>query len=237
MKKFASILFRVIFTAVVCISGFLLLESPITINVQNVRSMAQKVIKKSVNDTGDSRLKGTLKLAKDFGVEDKILEQLPKKYHKDMSYVSLYNLGVTYQENGEVSAKNLSFPENNEVQKAVSNLLLNKINNGLAENKDKVNQSISIFHYCLFATILVFILAALLMLFGKYWASIILLIAAIGSFGALQFLANQLVQWLESNVVSGISLTTSPILWAGLALGIIAAIIWPLILKLTKKRQ
>ena len=237
MKKFASILFRVIFTAAVCISGFLLLESPITINVQNVRGMAQKVIKKSVNDTGDSRLKGTLKLAKDFGVEDKILEQLPKKYHNDMSYVSLYNLGVTYQENGEVSAKNLSFPENNEVQKAVSNLLLNKINNGLDENKDKVNQSTSIFHYCLFATILVFILAALLMLFGKYWASIILLIAAIGSFGALQFLANQLVQWLESNVVSGISLTTSPILWAGLALGIIAAIIWPLILKLTKKRQ
>ena len=237
MKKFASILFRVIFTAVVCISGFLLLESPITINVQNVRGMAQKVIKKSVNDTGDSRLKGTLKLAKDFGVEDKILEQLPKKYHKDMSYVSLYNLGVTYQENGEVSAKNLSFPENNEVQKAVSNLLLNKINNGLNENKDKVNQTISIFHYCLFATILVFILAALLMLFGKYWASIILLVAAIGSFGALQFLANQLVQWLESNVVNGISLTTSPILWGGLALGIIAAIIWPLILKLTKKQQ
>ena len=237
MKKFASILFRVIFTAAVCISGFLLLESPITINVQNVRGMAQKVIKKSVNDTGDSRLKGTLKLAKDFGVEDKILEQLPKKYHHDMSYVSLYNLGVTYQENGEVSAKNLSFPENNEVQKAVSNLLLNKINNGLAENKDKVNQSISIFHYCLFATILVFILAALLMLFGKYWAAIILLVAAIGSFGALQFLANQLVQWLQNNVVSGISLTTSPILWSGLALGIIAAIIWPLILKLTKKQQ
>jgi len=237
MKKIASILFRVIFTAVVCISGFLLLESPITINVQNVRGMAQKVIKKSVNDTGDSRLKGTLKLAKDFGVEDKILEQLPKKYHHDMSYVSLYNLGVTYQENGEVSAKNLSFPENNEVQKAVSNLLLNKINNGLAENKDKVNQSISIFHYCLFATILVFILAALLMLFGKYWAAIILLVAAIGSFGALQFLANQLVQWLQNNVVSGISLTTSPILWSGLALGIIAAIIWPLILKLTKKQQ
>ena len=75
------------------------------------------------------------------------------------------------------------------------------------------------------------------MLFGKYWASIILLVAAIGSFGALQFLANQLVQWLESNVVNGISLTTSPILWGGLALGIIAAIIWPLILKLTKKQQ
>ena len=148
MKKFASILFRLIFTATVCISGFLLLESPITVNVQNVRGMAQTVIKKSVNNTGDSRLKGTLKLAKDFGVEDKILEQLPKKYHNDMSYVSLYNLGVTYQENGEVSAKNLSFPENNEVQKAVSNLLLNKINNGLDENKDKVNQTISTARRC-----------------------------------------------------------------------------------------
>ena len=108
---------------------------------------------------------------------------------------------------------------------------------GLNENKDKVNQTISIFHYCLFATILVFILAALLMLFGKYWASIILLVAAIGSFGALQFLANQLVQWLESNTAPGITLTTSPILWVGLALGFIAALIWPVILKLTKKED
>lgn len=235
MRKFASILLRLIFVAAVGVSGFLMIESPITVNVQNVRGLAQTVIKKSVNNTGDSRLKSTLKLAKDFGVEDKILEQLPKKYHHDMSYTSLYNLGASYQENGEVTAKSLSFPENNDVQKAVSKLLLNKINDGLKENQNQVNQSITIFHYCFFAAILIFILSALLILFGKYWAAIILLIASVGSFGALQFLANQLVQWLESNVAQGISLTVSSVLWAGLAVGVITALIWPLVLKLTKK--
>ncbi|MCT6891248.1 MAG: hypothetical protein M3Z87_16570, partial [Lactobacillus sp.] len=132
-------------------------------------------------------------------------------------------------------AKSLSFPENNDVQKAVSKLLLNKINDGLKENQDQVNQSITIFHYCFFATILIFILSALLILFGKYWAAIILLIGSVGSFGVLQFIANQLVQWLESNVAQGISLTVSPILWGGLAVGVITALIWPLVLKLTKK--
>ena len=135
-----------------------------------------------------------------------------------------------------MTAKSLSFPENNDVQKAVSKLLLNKINDGLKENQNQVNQSITIFHYCFFAAILIFILSALLILFGKYWAAIILLIASVGSFGALQFLANQLVQWLESNVAQGISLTVSPVLWAGLAVGVITALIWPLVLKLTKKK-
>lgn len=235
MKKIANILLRLIFTAAVCISGFLVMEAPITLNVKNVRTMAQTVIKKSVNNTGDSRLIGTLKLAKDFGVEDKILEQLPKKYHYDLSYVSLYDLSASYQANGEVTAKNLSFPENNDVQKTVSKLMLNRINDGLDKNSNKVNRAINIFHYFFFAAILLFILAALLILFGKYWAAIILLISTVGSFGALQFFANQVVQWLESNTARGFTLITSPILWTGLAIGIITAIIWPLVLRLTKK--
>ena len=90
MKKFASIFLRLIFAALICLSGLFLFEGVATINVQNVPKMAKTVIDKNVNKTGDANLKGSLQLAKDFGVEDKIFEQLPQKYHRDLSYINLY---------------------------------------------------------------------------------------------------------------------------------------------------
>lgn len=237
MRKFTSILLRLVFTGLVLVSGFLLLKSPVTVNVQNVRSMAKVVIKKNVDKTGDSNLKGTLRLAKDFGVEDKIVDQLPKRYQNNLSYESLYNLSVNYQANGQIIAKNLNLPENNQVQKAFNYIVLDKINSNLEKNSKAVNDTINIFHYFVFAVILIFVLAALLVLFGKFWATIILLIASVGSFGVLQFYTNQIIQVLQKELYRGISLTTSTELWSGLAIGIIAAIAWPLILKLTKKKN
>lgn len=128
MKKFASIFLRLIFAALICLSGLFLFEGVATINVQNVPKMAKTVIDKNVNKTGDANLKGSLQLAKDFGVEDKIFEQLPKKYHRDLSYINLYNLSVSYQENGEVTAQNLNLPEKNQVQKAVNYVILERLN-------------------------------------------------------------------------------------------------------------
>lgn len=237
MRRFASIILRLVFIVFIGAAGFLLFESPATINVQNVPKVARSVIKKNVDKSGDTNLRGTLKLAKDFGVENKVLEQLPSKYHRDLSYVDLYNLSVSYQENGELTAKNLKLPEKNEVQKAVNYLILQRVNKGLSDNSKQVNNSINIFHYFLFGAILILALAALLVLFGQSWASIALLIAAVGSFGALQYYLNQLVQYLQSELDPGISLITSSMLWLGLAISVVVAIIWPLGLKLTKKKD
>lgn len=237
MRKFTSILLRLIFTALVLVSGFLLLKCPVTVNVQNVRNMAKVVIKKNVDKTGDSNLKGTLRLAKDFGVEDKIIDQLPKKYQINLSYESLYNLSVNYQANGQVTAKSLKLPEKNQVQKAFNYIVLDRINSNLEKNPKAVSDTINIFHYFVFAVILIFILAALLVLFGKFWATIILLIASLGSFGVLQFYTSRMVQTLQIELYKGISLTTSTELWIGLAIGLITALAWPFILKLTKKKN
>lgn len=237
MRRFASIVLRIMFIAFIGAAGLLLFKSPATVNVQNVPKMARAVIKKDVDKSGDANLKGSLQLAKDFGVEGKILKQLPAKYQRDLSYVDLYNLSVSYQENGQLTAKNLQLPEKNEVQKAVNYIILERVNKGLSRNSKQVNDSINIFHYFLFGAILIFVLAALLVLFGKYWASIALLIAAVGSFGALQYYLNQFVQYMQSELGQGISLTTSSMLWLGLAISIVVAIVWPLGLKLTKKKN
>lgn len=237
MKKFASIALRLITAVAIFISGFLLLESPVTIEVSNVQKMAKVVINKNVDQTNDSNLMGALKFAKDFGIEDKVLQQLPQKYHRDLSYVNMYDLSVTYQENGELSAKNLNLPEKNQVQRAFNYIVVNKINENLKQNAKQVNNLTNIFHYFLFGAVLLFFLAILLVLFGKYWASIALLIASVGSFVVMQFYLNQVVQNLQTELYQGISLSTSMGLWIGLAAGVIAAVIWPFILKLFKSNN
>lgn len=235
MRRFANGLLRLIFSALICLSAYLLLVSPITLDIQSVPNMARAAVKNNVSQANDPTLKETLKLAKDFGVENKILDQLPQKYHYEMSYLNLYNLSVSYSENDELTAKNINLPQKNRVQQAFSYIVLNRMNQDLKDNSKKVKQAISIFHYFCLAAIFVFILAVLLVLFGKYWASIALLIAAVGSFAALELLTNQLLQGLQAELYKGISLTTSSNILLGLAISVVIAIIWPLCVKMSKK--
>ncbi|WEV39177.1 hypothetical protein OZX58_02770 [Lactobacillus sp. ESL0680] len=235
MKKVVRMLLRAVFIVVIFVCGYLTLKSPVTVNVTNVHELARTVINQNATASGSTTLKDALKLAQSAGLEDKVLDQLPKQYHHDLSYMGLYNLSVTYEANGEVTARNLSLPQNNQTEKAVNHIILQNINHELAANNKQVEQVINIFHYVILVIILGFVLAILLVLFGKYGASIALLLTTLGSFGILQYSTGQLVMSLRDAVYRGIDFTTSTMLWTGLGLGVIAAILWPICLKVTKK--
>ena len=79
-----------------------------------------------------------------------------------------------------------------------------------------------------------FLLAAILILFGRASAAIPLFIATMGSFMALWIAANEVMTTLQDNVYSGIIVTLSQGIWIGLGIGIITAIIWPMLLRLMK---
>ncbi|MDF7669455.1 hypothetical protein [Lactobacillus sp. ESL0703] len=235
MKKVVRMLLRAVFIVVIFVCGYLTLKSPVTVNVTDVHELARTVINQNATASGSTTLKDALKLAQSAGLEDKVLDQLPKQYHHDLSYMGLYNLSVTYEANGEVTARNLSLPQNNQTEKAVNHIILQNINRELAANNKQVEQVINIFHYVILVIILGFVLAILLVLFGKYGASIALLLTTLGSFGILQYSTGQLVMSLRDAVYRGIDFTTSTMLWTGLGLGVIAAILWPICLKVTKK--
>ncbi|WEV71423.1 hypothetical protein OZY43_03205 [Lactobacillus sp. ESL0785] len=235
MKKVSTVLSRILMVLLVAGSGFLLLRSSVTVNVPDTHKVVREVINKSAASSTDSSLKTSLKIAQKWGLEDKILAPLPQKYHYDLSYTSLYNLSAAYQANGELTAENLNLPTDNQTERAVNYLILKQLNENLNENSKQVGQLISIFQCFILAVLLVFILAALLILFGKYGASAAVLLASIGTFGALQYCSTQLVQILQSELAKGISFVILPQLWWGLAIGIFVAIVWPLCLRITKK--
>ena len=80
-----------------------------------------------------------------------------------------------------------------------------------------------------------FLLAAILIIFGRAWAWLPLAVATIGSFVALWLAANETTTLLQSHVYSGINVTLSSGVWLGLVVGLITSIVWPILLKLTKE--
>lgn len=100
-----------------------------------------------------------------------------------------------------------------------------------------MNHIITIYEYSIFAVALLFLLAAILILFGRSSASIPLALATIASFVALWLASNEAMTALQSRVYSGILVTLSQEIWVGLTVGIITAIIWPVINRLTKRKK
>lgn len=112
--------------------------------------------------------------------------------------------------------------------------MVKQINHNLKERSDEVYHAITIYEYSIFIVALLFLLAAILILFGRASAAIPLFIATMGSFMALWIAANEVMTTLQDNVYSGIIVTLSQGIWIGLGIGIITAIIWPMLLRLMK---
>jgi hypothetical protein len=113
--------------------------------------------------------------------------------------------------------------------------MVKQINHKLKEKSDEVYHAISIYEYSIFVVALLFLLAAILIAFGRASASVPLAIASVGSFMALWIAANDITTVLQANVYSGLRVTLSQGVWIGLIVGLATTILWPILLKVTKE--
>ena len=226
MKSIGNILLRLIMVACTALSFFLLLTSNVSLKINDTQAMGKEVINRVVQESDNSNLKIGVKLLEDTGLEQTLLEQLPKKYKIEMSYADLYRLCEKYNEKGELSTKDLGL---------TSKTKLKQINNKLDEKSEEISHVITIYEYSIFGVGLLFLLAAILIIFGRALASIPLAIAALGSFAALWIFSNEAMTSLQSRVYSGILVTLSSNIWLGLIIGLGTAIVWPFLIKIMKR--
>ena len=221
---------------VICtaISFFFLLTSTISLKINDTRAMGKEVIERVVQDTDNPNLKTGVQFLEASGLEQTLLNQLPKKYKIEMSYADLYKLCEKYNEKGKITTKDLKLTSKTKLEEIINEYMVKQINHNLKERSDEVYHAITIYEYSIFIVALLFLLAAILILFGRASASIPLFIATMGSFMALWIAANEVMTTLQDNVYSGIIVTLSQGIWIGLGIGIITAIIWPMLLRLMK---
>ena len=235
MKNAKKIILRLIMVICTAISFFLLLTSVISLKINDTQAMGKEVIARVVQDTDNPNLKIGVKFLQASGLEQTLLEQLPKKYQINMSYADLYKLCEKYNEEGKLTPKDLNLSSKTKLEEIIDEYMVKQINHNLKERSEEVYHAISIYEYSIFAVGLLFLLAAILIIFGRAWAWLPLAVATIGSFVALWLAANETTTLLQSHVYSGINVTLSSGVWLGLVVGLITSIVWPILLKLTKE--
>ncbi|MBC9721650.1 MAG: hypothetical protein H9W82_10110 [Lactobacillus sp.] len=234
MNNIKKLILRVVLVICTAISFFFLLTSTISLKINDTRAMGQEVIERVVQDTDNPNLKTGVQFLEASGLEQTLLNQLPKKYKIEMSYADLYKLCEKYNEKGKITTKDLKLTSKTKLEEIINEYMVKQINHNLKERSDEVYHAITIYEYSIFIVALLFLLAAILILFGRASASIPLFIATMGSFMALWIAANEVMTTLQDNVYSGIIVTLSQGIWIGLGIGIITAIIWPMLLRLMK---
>ena len=234
MNNIKKIILRVVLVICTAISFFFLLTSTISLKINDTRAMGKEVIERVVQDTDNPNLKTGVQFLEASGLEQTLLNQLPKKYKIEMSYADLYKLCEKYNEKGKITTKDLKLTSKTKLEEIINEYMVKQINHNLKERSDEVYHAITIYEYSIFIVALLFLLAAILILFGRASASIPLFIATMGSFMALWIAANEVMTTLQDNVYSGIIVTLSQGIWICLVIGIITAIIWPMLLRLMK---
>lgn len=234
MNNIKKIILRVVLVICTAISFFFLLTSTISLKINDTRAMGKEVIERVVQDADNPNLKTGVQFLEASGLEQTLLNQLPKKYKIEMSYADLYKLCEKYNEKGKITTKDLKLTSKTKLEEIINEYMVKQINHNLKERSDEVYHAITIYEYSIFIVALLFLLAAILILFGRASAAIPLFIATMGSFMALWIAANEVMTTLQDNVYSGIIVTLSQGIWIGLGIGIITAIIWPMLLRLMK---
>lgn len=226
---------RVLMIVCTTVSFFLLLTSVISLKINDTQAMGKAVINRVVADSDNPNLKAGVKFLEASGLEQTLLKQLPKKYKVEMSYADLYQVCEKYNGNGKLTPNDLNLSSKTRLEEIINEYMVKQINHKLKEKSNEVYHAISIYEYSIFVVALLFLLAAILIIFGRASASLPLAIATIGSFMALWIAANDITTILQANVYSGIRVTLSQGVWIGLVVGLATTVIWPILLKMTKE--
>lgn len=235
MKNMKKIILRVLMVICTAVSFFLLLTSVISLKINDTQAMGKAVINRVVADSDNPNLKDGVRFLEVSGLEQTLLKQLPKKYQVEMSYADLYRACEKYNEQCKLTPKDLNLSSKTKLEEIINEYMVKQINHKLKEKSDEVYHAISIYEYSIFVVALLFLLAAILIAFGRASASVPLAIASVGSFMALWIAANDITTVLQANVYSGLRVTLSQGVWIGLIVGLATTILWPILLKVTKE--
>lgn len=237
MKDKQTIFMRLIFVVLTIVSLFLLLESPISLKVDNTQKMARTVLNQVCKKGRPSNLQAAAKMVKGSSLEKVLLSALPKRFTVQASYADVYSLSRTYRRQGKLSVTDLGLTQKNSLEAVLNQALVNEINYKLREEAGQVSNVISIYQYSVILIIMLYLLAAILFILGRLWAIVPLLLGSGGSFTALWYLCRAFNDALQAKVYHGITFSLAMGIWLGLIIALLLSIAWPLVLRFFKRRH
>jgi hypothetical protein len=235
MKRVLNWIFKILLLVITLASLALLFSSRISIKVDNTSALAKSALQQAAAASQDSDVKIAATLMTKTDLADGILKKLPQKLRWQFSYLDLYQVAENYQQNGKVTSADLGFSQNNEYEQLVGQLLAKNINQQLESKQAEVAQAVSIYRIAFWLIIIIYVLAMVLILFGRRGASLLLLLASVAAYAGLSLATAYLNNAISASTLSGISVSLSSMAMTGLVLALIVVIANPFLRRIMRK--
>lgn len=235
--KYCSKIFSLVAVFLAGLVLYLLLTSAITLKIDNTHAMAKTVIHRILKKSNNSELKAEAKIVEESGLEDMLIDALPRKYHLKFSYAKIYQLSNDYDKHGKITAKDIGLSSKNQIEKIINQIIVKSINEKMQEDSDQVYHITSIYRYAVLGISLLFLLAAILFIRQRYWASIPLFLGTGSAFGVLWRFCQLATDKVQGDIYQGISFNLSKDSWLGLGIGLALIIGWPIVLKILRRKE
>lgn len=226
MRKIIYLVTKIIVSLAFAFSLLLLLTSSINMKSNNNRLYAKQLITEVVDDSGYGNLSS---LFASSGLEDEMLNHLPKKTEVSITPLEVYNLSSTYEKKGKFSSNDLKLPAKTSGEKFISKYIAAGINAGLKRNNEDVKNAMNLYQLVYYALLLCFVISIILVLLGKRFAGLTAILSSVGMLVGLLFASEKATATLDEILYSGMKVTISPNFLTAVIIVVIASIVWEVV--------
>lgn len=209
----------------------------ISVHVDNTQKLAKNIIKHIKKTTDSSEVKLTLQFIEETGLEETYLKKLPAKLAMNYSYIDIYRATQNFQKHGKLTEKDLGLTGSTSLEKILNQMIVLEVNKRVKRSDPNVYHAITAYQYAIYLVLGLYLLTAVLMLFGRKWASLPLVLSTGGLFACLYELSQKTNEWLSGTYLAPIKVSLSPELYFGLIVGLALAVIWPIGVELVQRRE
>lgn len=220
----------VVLAALFTINGSITMSS-------STSGLVNSALNKAAAQSGNSNVQTGVQLFQALGLDDAVLNQLPKKIEIQTSLSNFNATTKSYQQTGKITASDLGLKSNTDQEKIINDLLINLINDQLNQNKTQIDQLVQYYHLGYYIILFIYLVAILLILVNSRVAVIPLLLASVGSYELLQYACEQAMDALHQTVYSGIKVSLGSDFTTSVTIAIIIAIAWLFLAKVGKKKK
>lgn len=226
MRKIIYLVTKIIVSLAFAFSLLLLLTSSINMKSNNNRLYAKQLITEVADDSGYGNLSS---LFASSGLEDEMLNHLPKKTEVSITPLEVYNLSSTYEKKGKFSSNDLKLPAKTSGEKFISKYIAARINAGLKRNNEDVKNAMNLYQLVYYALLLCFVISIILVLLGKRFAGLTAILSSVGMLVGLLFASEKATATLDEILYSGMKVTISPNFLTAVIIVVIASIVWEVV--------
>ncbi|MBP2057765.1 hypothetical protein J2Z60_000937 [Lactobacillus colini] len=235
-KKLNTWIIKIIIIIGVIIATFFTVHSSITMS-SSTSGLVNSALNKAAAQSGNSNVRTGVQLFQALGLDNAILNQLPKKIEIKTSLSKFNATTSSFQQNGQIGINDLGLKNDTDQEKIINDFLIKIANDQLDKYENQINKYAQYYRLLYYVILLLYIIATLMILFGIRSAIIPILIASVGSYELMQLGSMQLTSVLHKLIYSGIKIDLDSGFLISITISIIVSIFWLFGAKIGKKKK